>query len=560
MKKSVVAAVLAVSVLFTACSKKGPSTSSGSGTTWSEPQNIESSSETETTTSEEPTETSSGRIMSYDVPLYKKVNYLTSTMEKEEVFAFLSKDIKAIEDENWFSGYNCIEYYYGCYGVPVFEGDACANLNEAIREDFEKLFPNAKEHFEEKKKEISGTFGTEEYPITYEEKMLPVILRADEKITTIYYPYENDAVSAEVTSENLINYETATGKRIAFSDVVKDKDAFVELAKDRISNGITYYEPEANKEADIQAFLTSDNIPFTIDYDGISVYFPAVVYIDYFEGTGHVDYIGNEDVLNGEYFDVLPEDYVLHITPNADFYWDLDGDGKTERIFVDIQMETAFYDTDSFSIWIDDHRTVINAAGIIGDQIAENLTLVHTHGKDFLYIWMGGEDNSSCIVIFEFVGKKAEQRNGTGKWTDMPWKNFDPNHLELLDNLYVVGRAEYRAVYRVSDDGMPETSEEVYTIDSLYGHIFPCLKKDLKVDQVDPDTLEKKGDITLKAGTSLWPVYSDGMTYEIFKVIDQDPKKEVYIRVDLTYGNNVDEAYVNGMDATELFVRVFRGA
>ena len=85
-------------------------------------------------------------------------------------------------------------------------------------------------------------------------------------------------------------------------------------------------------------------------------------------------------------------------------------------------------------------------------------------------------------------------------------------------------------------------------------------EKDLKVDQVDPDTLEKKGDITLKAGTSLWPVYSDGMTYEIFKVIDQDPKKEVYIRVDLTYGNNVDEAYVNGMDATELFVRVFRGA
>lgn len=552
--------VLVLSVLSCACSKKEPATSSGSGTTWSEPQNIESSSETETTTSEEPTETSGGRIMSYDVPSYKKVNYLTHTMEKEETFAFLSKDIKEIEDENWFSGYNCIEYYYGCYGVPVFEGDACANLNEAVKEDFEKLLPNAKEHFEEKKKEISGTFGTEEYPITYEEKMLPVILRADEKITTIYYPYEDDAVSSNPSSENLINYDTATGKRITLSDVVKDKDAFVEVAKERISNSITYYEPEANKEADIQAFLTSDNVPFTIDYSGISVYFQGVVYINYLQGTGHVDYIGHEDILNGEYFDVLPEDYVLPITPNADFYWDLDGDGKSEKIFVDIQMETSFYEVDSFSIWIDDQETVVKPSDLIGDELAEYLTLIHTHGKDFLYIWTGGEDETSGIEIFEFVGKKAEQRNGTGKWTDMPWKNFDPNHLELIGSLYVVGICEYRAVYRVTDDGTVETSEEVFTLDSWNRHIFPCLKKDLKVDQVDPDTLEKKGSVTLKAGTSLWPVCSDGMTYEIFKVIDQDPKKEIYIRVDLTYGNDVNEAYVNGMDASELFVRVFRGA
>ena len=127
-----------------------------------------------------------------------------------------------------------------------------------------------------------------------------------------------------------------------------------ELAKEAILNSTTYDFSGPYQEEEVLSFLNSDNIPFTIDYSGIGVYFQQTVSVSDLSGTGRIEYIGNEDVFNGEYFDVLPEDYVLHITPNSDFYWDLDGDGKTEKILVAIDMMIPFYDIDSFSIFVDE--------------------------------------------------------------------------------------------------------------------------------------------------------------------------------------------------------------
>ena len=141
MKKSVIAAVLAMSVLFCACSKKASESSTESETTASSSETSATTSEKETETSAEPTDTSKVDPVSYDAPALKKAGYLSYEIEKKEAFTFLSKDFSS-ED---ITGYNCIEYYYGFTGLPVFSGDNAGKINEAVKEDYEKILPNAKE-------------------------------------------------------------------------------------------------------------------------------------------------------------------------------------------------------------------------------------------------------------------------------------------------------------------------------------------------------------------------------------------------------------------------------
>ena len=562
MKKSVIAAVLAMSVLFCACSKKASESSTESETTASSSETSATTSEKETETSAEPTDTSKVDPVSYDAPAFKKVGYLSYEIEKEEAFTFLSKDFSS-ED---ISGYNCIEFYYGFSGLPVFSGDNAGKINEAVKEDYEKIIPNAKEYLEGRKKEYAEKLGTEPYGIEAEENLLPVVLRADERITTVYYPLPlNQDNEKDLSSKNLINYDTATGKQIALSEVVKDKARLVEMAKEQIMANMTEYDLETIKEADVLAALNADDVPFTIDYSGITVYFDQTITRSYSYAPAHIAYIGNEDVLNGEYFDSLPENYVLHISPKEDFYWDLDGDGKTEKIYVDIDQGKQYYEMGSFTIKIDDQETKVDTSNSNGDESADTLMLIHTHGKNFLYIWVGGEDDRMSIDIFEIVGKNVEQKDGAGKWKMAPWENFDPDHVELVDEVYVVGLETYSAVYHIDDQGMPVTDDETVSLVSYYGQIFPCLKKELKVDQVDPETLEKTGSVTLKAGTSLWPVLTDrkgkaDKSFEVFKVIDKDQTKEVYVRVDLSYDADEWEATLDGAALEDVFVRVFRGA
>ena len=82
---------------------------------------------------------------------------------------------------------------------------------------------------------------------------------------------------------------------------------------------------------------------------------------------------------------------------------------------------------------------------------------------------------------------------------------------------------------------------------------------------LDPETLETKGTITLKAGTSLRPISTNRKgweeeAFEIFKVIDKDTSKEVYVKLDLSFAEDDSVAKINGENVMDLFVRVFMGA
>ena len=561
MKKSVAATVLAMSVLFCSCSKQDSETSSKSETTAPSFESITTTSEKESETSEEPTETSKEEAVSYDAPAFKKIDYLSVWLFREKVFAFQPKDPSSDD----YSTFNSIEYYLGYCGYPCF-GSNVEKLNAAVEADSRSFCTYSPEYLEGKKTEYINKFGTEKGGVEVVDDVVPVVLRADERITTVCFPYLSERQDGkELTSENLINYDTATGKKITLSEVVKDKKRFVEIAKDSIMDTLTESDLEKYKEEDVLAFLNSDDVPFTIDYSGITVYFDIGIYRRYMRAPAHIGYIGNEDVFKPEYFDSIPENYVLHISPKKDFYWDLDGDGKTETICVDIDVQHQFYEIGSFSIRVDDQETKVDTSASGGDEIADYLMLVHTNGKNFLYIWTAGEDDNMGIMVYELIGKKAEYRGGVGMWLQAPCQNLNPEQVVLLDEVYAIGRECTRAVYHIDEKGKPVIDENHLSFTSYYGRIFPCLKKDLKVDQIDPETLETKGTITLKAGTSLLPCSTNRISgekeaYEILKVVDADLKEDVYVRLDLSFEADECEASINGESVNDIFVKVFMGA
>ncbi|MBR5041161.1 MAG: hypothetical protein IKX68_08575 [Clostridiales bacterium] len=565
MKKSVLATVLAVSLLFTACSTKDQKTTSENETSEAVSETTEKTSESETDTTEDPTDPSVNEIVSYDAPSFGRINYVSYEMNRESVFAFEPRDMS----DDVSGGYNCIDYFLAYYGYPLIKCYNDVKLNDLVKEDCQRILPDAGEYLEGMKDECVKEFGNDSYGVTSEYDLTPFVLRADEKITTIYYPYSPDRAAQEdfkeLTAENLINYDTVVAEKITLSDVVKDKDRFTEIAKERIMDTLTEEDLMIYKESDVLEFLNSDDIPFTIDYSGITVYFNIGIFKGYMRAPAHIEYIGNEDVFNAEYFDSLPENYVLHISPKTDFYWDLDGDGKTEDIYVDIEVGQELSEIGSFSIRIDDQETKVDTSSSTDYDIAESLMLVHTHGQDFLYIWTVGADDMMGVSIYEIVDKKAEDRGVTGKWLKAPCQNFDPEQIELFEEIYAAGLEIDKAVYHIDKDGKPVTDQELVSVTDYYGHIFPCLKKDVKVDKVDPKTLEKTGSVTLKAGTNLWPLFTNRKdweeeAFEIFKVIDKDTSKEFYVRLDLSFEESEYEASIDGVGVRDLFVRAFLGA
>ena len=83
MKKSVLATVLAVSLLFTACATKDQKTTSENETSEAVSETTEKPSESETDTTEDPTDPSVNEIVSYDAPSFSEVDYLSYQIETE---------------------------------------------------------------------------------------------------------------------------------------------------------------------------------------------------------------------------------------------------------------------------------------------------------------------------------------------------------------------------------------------------------------------------------------------------------------------------------------------
>lgn len=543
MKRKVIAVALAMSFMLCACQKKNESrkTSKPEETTVTESVSETTEKTSETTT--EPTEESSSiptiteKTGPFEAAPKEKLSYIDCETERKETMVFHSYKDK-IGD-----GFNCLAYYRAWYEeISLDEGKYPAlakAIDDYIAPYWEKMDSTMKQGELDFKADTSGRKQEEDYLHTD-------VLRADEKVFTVWLhdePY--------VTTDKIFNFDVETGSQIVLmDDVVTDKEAFIETVLLKRQEEAHKLRQDISEDA-IRDRLQRDQVQFILDYSGVNLLIADI----WSEDPVRISYYGHEEMLNGRFFDSIPEEYTIYFNPKEDFEWDLDGDGTTETIRFDVPLNQG--DVEDIIVSVGDNKVSFAKDLEDCDGWPFFLMLVHAHGHDFLYATMVGADSVMWQEIFEISKDEITHKGSSdldmiGKFEEA----FRPGKVEGRKENYLVGNVYSAGEYMIGEDGFPVPLGKEFDMGKGY---CPCLGIAMEFKRIDPETGEIIGKVTLKPGTSLEPYKSDLERYETFRVLDENSDEDIYVRLEFGANGEFDRM-INGRDQDEIFVNLFNGA
>lgn len=200
-----------------------------------------------------------------------------------------------------------------------------------------------------------------------------LVRRADSvAFSVLYDSYSDTSYIQDFRSLMGSSFDSKTGEELLISDVVKDMERLPEILKEEITSHM--WTGEFFNDSAIKEYFdnTADaDIYFTLDYNGVTVYFYAGSIAEYEYGiiTATVSFSEYPEIFNEKYMNV-PESYAVRIPVNASFFTDLDNDGETdELIFTAHKNEDFGYYTDFYIITADDfYEENCSAAEYVDDS------------------------------------------------------------------------------------------------------------------------------------------------------------------------------------------------
>ena len=286
---------------------------------------------------------------------------------------------------------------------------AFAEYNKEVDELYQKEraeLENSSNSSEEAKKNVLSSSGN-----TPESKTNCELIRADKAIVSVLLLKSTDYTGSGMEyNRSAVNFDTRSGKRLSFSDVVKDTDKFFMLAEKRARESVgtdVEFPPELlDKIKEKGSELT-----WTVNQEGVSVYLdifeygksrkePAVLTV-YFEEA--------RDVFE-ERYRKTEEDYVIPLIGDMHLDLDIDGDGKREAVYLKKKSE------DANSVYLD-------FSAVANDRESEPLEgfdgrayIVKKSGKYYMYVFVSAEDDiTASLSIGPFYdGKKGRRILGNG--------------------------------------------------------------------------------------------------------------------------------------------------
>ncbi|MBE6771536.1 MAG: DUF3298 domain-containing protein [Ruminococcaceae bacterium] len=196
---------------------------------------------------------------------------------------------------------------------------------------------------------------------TYVSTLDVQVRRADSVAVSIVEDYNSETDRAF----NCLNYDTESGKLLAFSDVVTDVSTIPEFVEKVIMSRIGEEEP-FGKTAIPDYFKNTpeEDITWVLEYNGITFYFEpgAVAPTNFGIQTATVTFAEYPDLFKEKYTTV-PNAYTVSLPLSVPFYTDLTGDGRSEELVVSgnydpdgryyytlgIYSESSNYEVDWFS-------------------------------------------------------------------------------------------------------------------------------------------------------------------------------------------------------------------
>lgn len=328
--------------------------------------------------------------------------------------------------------------------------------------------------------------------------------------------------------ENGEVFNSETGEKLELTDVVTDLDAVYQFVTESLKENYEkesffegyeewleemFYEPGGAMSSPLEWILTMEGMEFR---------FSPYVLGPWVAGTFEVKipYMGNEDLFREEYLCTI-EHPIRKIEPNEEIYVDTDGDGIEDKVWfseswsedtycttVTVNREGEREDGSGFS-------STISKDDIYG-TFAEAYLLYSEEETPYLYLEFLMDNDWRKLEIVRL----AETENFhsmsfiDGRGTSV-YGHFisDPNQFALYDRLDILGTYMAYKNYRVGEDGMPVSNDEIYNIVSYHSDWRYALtaKREIPVLMHAEDGGEKI-ETTLPKGTRFRPRKTDAKT------------------------------------------------
>jgi len=488
---------------------------------------------------------------------------LYSSYPKYSAYDFSFKDKYAVEGD--YSSTKIISTSYTNINVESSEYNnfQYKELAEKIKEENKNNEEKLAEVFEGFESDYTELFEEAEIdwgPILYEYDHKGVI-RADQKVFSTGYNAEVYYGGAH--GGNFVGgrcYDSTTGEEITFNDVFLKTDGLAEIITDKLYENydkeIFFSDSKETLKDDVQLYVDQltdqTNTNWTLDYDGVAIYFGDYALAAY--ASGHqivfINYEEYPDYLNPEYFKDADEEYAMHVSKSIYYPMNL-GDKEYALSFSwekEWNEEYQFYSDTYTHLYVYGSPDYYQDIRIDGSFIDPAIYIVRKGGKDYLYVQNFFFDGVEYLQIFEFNGKEFEEvaayQGGIA---------FESN--ELTDEVPFWATTSFADNFEfpliqveVGDDGLLVFGEyfdyELYDGWEQYYAYKPL--SDLKAYEADDEYKPTDVEKTLKKGTIVRPIRSDLDTF--ITVTDTDG--ELYA---FKIGFKDSEMLINNKRTGELF-------
>lgn len=231
----------------------------------------------------------------------------------------------------------------------------------------------------------------------YEYATTVGVKRADKSVLTLQY--SNSTYSGGAHGYYGFygrSFDVKTGKRLELTDVVKDISALPDLIREQLElywGDAAYIFPEA-----VDDIVTEwENMPWSLDYNGLTLYYNPYHLASYSSGAQFVTIPckDNPELFNEEYVN-HPSEYAFQVKKGTVVSEDVTGDGIIDKFSVSGYMNYEFGYMDKLFIEINDMSTEYKLYAYTIDPV-----LLRTDDGCYLYVECEYENGNNHIICYK---------------------------------------------------------------------------------------------------------------------------------------------------------------
>ena len=471
----------------------------------------------------------------------------TETGDAPEFLAVDVTDTVLYKSDSEKSIYNYIEVQYSKISLD----EECAKKYPDLQKTLNEINLKKEKDKSDKLNELNDkyleyeSFENVDDIVRYKDSHASKVLRADENVLSIIsndYSFEGGAHGYyEVFGEA---FDVETGAELSLLDVITDKEKFTLELKDRL---LEKYQ-DSGFLVDLDEYFSNlsfegeNELSWSIDYSGLTIYFEPYEIASYAEGllTVRFSFAENSELINDKYENV-PKDYITPVTTWTESYADINADGEEEPILL---VATAPDVDNGYDNW--EWRVGDKQITGVTEAYDNESYLVKKDDKYYAYMFNSVENDYHMLVIFDIAtGKSFGDDFGFGNYhihgkdNDYDEEFFrstveafiNPDSVNLDSRLDVLGTYTGTKNYYISEEGTPVSEEDFYFVPNMQFMISPVHDVNCKIVDKEGNIIEENA--VLPKDSMLRIVRTDGeKTADLqagdYNIVDEDAGTEEY--------------------------------